>query len=207
MDYRQSKWLLLIFFLFFSNLVFAKFPVHLFIGISGGYGENSDAYANTGTDGVIRFAFGSLYPINSSFVIGDQVSFQTGTQIRLNNQITSVIGNGIVPVLLNTKTPIDFLFVGRYILHEPLFFQAKGGIAFINTTVTGADVQTKNTLLPEVQGGIGFNVYKRSRVTLSYQQFFGTTPTITTLSVTDGTYRLHGVPVWRGALLTFEHDL
>lgn len=207
MDCKQSKWLLLFFFLFFSNLVFAKFPIHLFIGISGGYGENSDAYANTGTDGVIRFAFGSLYPVNSKFVIGDQVGFQTSSQIRLNNQITSAIGNGIVPVLINTKTPIDFLLVGRYILNEPLFFQVKGGVVFVNSTVTGADVQTQNTLLPEVQAGIGFNVYKRSRVTLSYQQFFGTTPVITPLDVSQGTYRLHGVPDWRGALLTFEHDL
>ena len=83
-----------------------------------------------------------------------------------------------MPVLLNTKTPIDFLLFGRYVLHEPLFFQAKGGAVFINSTVTGADVQTQNTILPEVQAGIGFNAYKRSRVTLSYQQFFGSTPII-----------------------------
>jgi len=178
MDMRQSKWLFLFFPLFFSNQVLAKVPIHLFIGLSGGYGQNSDAYATTGTDGVIRFAFGSILPINSSFVIGDQIGFQTGTQIRLENQLTTPIGSGIVPVLLNTKTPIDFLLFGRYVLHEPLFFQAKGGAVFINSTVTGADVQTQNTILPEVQAGIGFNAYKRSRVTLSYQQFFGSTPII-----------------------------
>ncbi|MBP6917762.1 MAG: hypothetical protein KBB94_02460 [Legionellaceae bacterium] len=207
MNVRQSKWLFLFFPLFFSNQVFAKIPVHLFIGLSGGYGQNSDAYENTGTDGAIRFDFGSILPINSFFVIGDQIGFQTGSQIRLNNQLTSPIGSGIVPVLLNTKTPIDFLLFGRYVLHEPLFFQAKGGAVFISSTVTGADVQTKNTILPEVQAGIGFNAYKRSRVTLSYQQFFGNTPIISSLAPNQGTYQVKGIPVWRGALLTFEHDL
>ena len=75
MDMRQSKWLFLFFPLFFSNQVLAKVPIHLFIGLSGGYGQNSDAYATTGTDGVIRFAFGSILHINSSFVIGDQIGF------------------------------------------------------------------------------------------------------------------------------------
>lgn len=204
---RQNKGWFLIFFVFFALPSFAKSPAHLFIGISGGYGINSNAFENTGTDGLIRFAFGSLIPINSRLVIGDQIGFQTGTQIRLNNQITASIGNGIVPVLLNTKTPIDFLLVGRYILNEPLFFQAKAGAVFINSTVTGADVKTKNAILPDIQAGIGFNVYKRSRVTLSYQQFFGNTPIITAVNGNEGIYQLKGVPIWRGALLTFEHDL
>ncbi len=191
----------------FSNQVMANMPIHLFIGISGGYGINEDSYQNTGTDGVIRFSFGSLLPVNSVFTIGEQIGFQTGSQIRLDNQITSLMGNGIVPVFLNTKTPIDFLLIGRYTLHEPLFFQAKGGVALIGSTVSGADIQTQNTWVPEVQVGIGFYAYKRSRVTLSYQQFFGSTPVITPVDITQGTYQLRGTPTWRAALLTFEHDL
>lgn len=206
MDGRQSKWMLFFFILFFSATVLAKRP-HLFIGISGGYGNYEDSFQNTGTNGLIRFSFGSLYPINSSFVIGNQLGFQTGAQIRLDNSLTSTMGSGIVPVFLNTKTPIDFLAIGRYNFHEPLFFQIKGGIALFSSTVSGGDIQTKNSWLPDLQAGIGFNVYKRSRVTMSYQQFFGSTPTVTPLDITEGTYRLRGIPTWRAAVLTFEHDL
>lgn len=193
--------------LFFSNPLWAKLPVHLFIGISGGYGDWDDAYASTGTNGLIRFAFGSLWPINSAFVLGDQLGFQTGSQIRLASRITEVMGNGNVPTVLNIKNPIDFLLLGRYVLHEPLFFQVKGGGVFVSSTISGADMLTKNTFIPEVQAGMGFNVYKRSRVTVSYQQFFGTDLVITQIDPIEGTYHLQGVPTWRGILLTFEHDL
>ena len=207
MDGRPLKFLFFSWLLVFSNYALATIPAHLFIGISGGYGQNSDAYSSTGSDGVISFSFGSLIPINSSFVIGDQIGFQTGSQIRLNNSITALMGDGNVPVFVNTKTPIDLLLIGRYQFEEPLFFQVKGGIVFISSTVSGADIQTQNTLVPELQAGIGFNAYKRSRVTLSYQEFFGKPIVISQLDVTQGTYMLRGTPDWRGALLTFEHDM
>lgn len=207
MDGRLSKILIFCWLIFFSNHILAEIPARLFIGISGGYGQNSDAYSGTGTDGVIRFSFGSLIPINSTFVIGSQIGFQTGSQIRLTNSITNNMGDGIVPVFINTKTPIDLLLIGRYEFQQPLFFQAKGGIVFLSSTVSGADIQTQNTFIPELQAGIGFNAYKRSRVTLSYQEFFGKPIVISQLDVTQGTYMLTGTPAWRGALLTFEHDM
>lgn len=203
--YKQYTLFFCIF--FFSNPLWAKSPIHLFIGISGGYGEWDAAYASTGTNGLIRFAFGSLWPINSAFVIGDQLGFQTGSQIRLASHITEVLGGGNVPAVLNVKNPIDFLLLGRYVLHEPLFFQVKGGAVFFSSTVSGADISTNNTYIPEVQAGIGFNVYKRSRVTVSYQQFFGTKLEISPVDPIEGTYHLYGVPTWRGVVLTFEHDL
>jgi hypothetical protein len=206
MDDKRRKGLFLLWILCFSLPALAKVP-RLFIGISGGYGNYADAFQNTGTTGIIRFSFGSLLPINSSFVIGNQIAFQTGSQIRLSNAITTSMGNAIVPVFISTKTPIDFLLIGRYNFQEPLFFELKGGVAVFSSTISGADIQTKDSWLPEVPVGMGFNVYKRSRVTLGYQQFFGSTPIITPLDITAGTYFLKGIPMWRGALLTFEHDM
>lgn len=199
----------LVFFLllFFSNPLWAKYPVHLFIGISGGYGESDSAYLSTGTNGLIGFTFGSLWPINSTFVIGDQLGFQTGSQIRLSSSTTAIMGNGNVPAVLNIKNPIDFLVIGRYLFHEPMFFQIKGGGVFISSTVSGADMVAQNNFIPEIQAGIGFNAYKRSRVTISYQQFFGSDLVISPVDPIEGTYHLQGTPTWRGIILTFEHDL
>lgn len=205
--FRYYQNVVFLFFIFFSNFLWAKSPIHLFMGISGGYGEASDAYASTGSNGLIRFAFGSLWPINSSFVVGDQLGFQTGSQIRLTNQVTEILGTGNVPPVLNTKNPIDFLLIGRYILHEPLFFQVKGGYAFISSTVSGADITVSNSFIPEIQIGLGFNTYKRSRVTFSYQKLYGKSLSLSVIDLTKGTYQLDGTPSWQGVLLTFEHDL
>lgn len=208
MNRKQCKPFFLVIFLFFSQYVSSSGQFgHAFAAFSGGYGKIEDSYQNTGTSGIIRVAFGSLVQVHPSIHLGAQIGFQTSTQFRLNNDITLKMGSSTVPVFETTKTPIDFLFINRYELYKPLFFQVKGGVALITSTATGADLQTGVNWLPEVQAGMGINIYKRSRFTLSYQQFFGTTPIITPLDITQGTYKISGSPTWRGVLLAFEHDL
>ena len=79
------------FFCLFSSSITAS-SLRLFVGFSGGYGEMTDTYQNTGTGGIIRFAFGSLMHLNSKFDMGEQIGFQTSSQFRLGNQITNLLG-------------------------------------------------------------------------------------------------------------------
>lgn len=207
MDIRQARLVFLVIFLFFSNQIFSATPLHLFLALSGGYGRAQDSYQSTGTNGLIRFGCGSTFQVDPMFAIGQEIGFQTSNQVRLNSQITPDMGTNSVPVFVNSKTPIDFLALGRVVFYHPIFLQVKGGMAFVGSTATGADIQTENAWVPEVQIGVGINISNRSRIILSYQEFFGTTPIVSVLDATNGTYLLKGSPTWQGELLTFQHDL
>jgi len=206
MHHQLSKCLSLILPLFFSSVLYAyaKFPANLYVALSGGYGETGFAYKDTGTSSVIRLGLGSLWHASSAFSFGEEIGFQTSNQIRLDSEITRVLGANVVPVFLNIKTPIDFLFMGRFLFYDPVFFQAKGGVVFIGSTVTGSDIQSTNVWLPEMQLGLGIHVSEHSRITLSYQQFFGSEPMVAPLDIEKGTSVLKHMPDWHGGLLTLE---
>lgn len=209
MGSRANSYFVVIVTLFFSSTLFAytKFPANLYIGLSGGYGETQNSYQTTGVNSLIRFAIGSSWIANPSLTFGEEIGFQTGNQVRLDSQVTGILGDNIVPVFLNIKTPVDFLLMGRLLFYEPVFFQAKGGLVFIGSTVTGADIQATNAWLPEVQLGMGIHLSENSRIILNYQQFFGSEPVITLIDVTQGTSKLTGMPNWHGGLLTLELSL
>ncbi|MCR9192335.1 MAG: hypothetical protein NXI01_06705 [Gammaproteobacteria bacterium] len=203
---QLSKYLCLILSLFFSSALsaYAKFPASLYVALSGGYGETGFAYRDTGTSSVVRLGLGTLWHANSVVTFGEEIGFQTSNQIRLDSETTRVLGANVVPIFLNIKTPVDLLLMGRYLFCDPVFFQAKGGVVFIGSTVTGSDIQSTNVWLPEMQLGLGIHVSDHSRITLSYQQFFGSQPVITPLDIEQGTSVLKNMPDWHGGLLTLE---
>ena len=216
MDCRIKSTVISLVFLLFSQITFASnlsktltLPNDIYIGLSGGYGQSQQAYENTGLSSLLRIDFGSLWEvnkwhINNKLLLGTELGFQTGNQIRLNKSIVETNGNLGVPVYLNTKTPIDMLFVAKWVFYKSFFVEAKGGAAYITSQVTGGDVQTNNSWLPELQTGFGLGLSRHSRVVLAYQRYFGKKVKITSVDPIEGISLLSGIPTWQAFLLTIE---
>jgi len=204
---------ILIIALLLSKLNFAAPPFYepfipndLYLGFSGGYGKAQQAFENTGTSSLLRIAFGSLWSLNTQTLIGGELGFQTGNQMRLSEE-TLTKNNGTVnavPIYLNTKTPIDFLFVTKRFCSKRFFLEGKAGASLISSEMTNADIKTNNAWLPEVQAGLGFNLSDHSRLLVGYQQYFGKPIKITELNPDEGTLQASGIPTWQAFLFTVE---
>ena len=136
-------------------------------------------------------------------LFGPELGFQTGNQIRLSQSLLTG-GDNAVPVYLNTKTPIDILFVSKWVFHKPFFVEAKGGVAYISAEATGGDIKTNNSWLPDLQAGIGVGLSTHSRLVLAYQRFFGKAVKISTVDINEGISALSGMPTWQAFLFTIE---
>ena len=204
---------ILIITLLLSKLNFAAIPFNeliipndLYLGFSGGYGESQQAFENTGTSSLLRIAFGSLWSLNPRTLIGGELGFQTGNQMRLSEE-TLTKNNGTlnaVPLYLNTKTPIDFLFVTKRFFNKRFFLEGKAGASLISAEMTNADIKTSNAWLAEVQAGLGFNLSDHSRLIVGYQQYFGKQIKIRVLNPDEGTLQASGIPTWQAFLFTVE---
>lgn len=188
----------------FNRYNFLIPPSDLYVGLSGGYGQAQQAYQNTGLSSLIRFSFGSLWTIKQKLFLGPEVGFQTGNQIRLKTQAIGEISESGVPIYLNTKTPVDFLLVGKWLFYKPFFVEAKGGYAYISSEATGADIETNNLWLPDLQVGVGMGLTEHSRLILAYQRFFGKKININLLDTEQGIYSLSALPTWQSFLFTIE---
>ena len=195
----------------FSAQILKKFkrPDDIYLALSGGFGQSQQAHENTGMSGLLRIGFGSLWHVNKwgldkNLLLGAELGFQTGNQTRLATEIPVAGATNAVPLYLNTKTPVDALFVAKFLLDKPFFIEAKGGAVYLSAEVTGADISTQNTVLPELQVGIGMGLSRRSRLLIAYQRYFGNSIQITTLNKTEGISQLTGIPTWQACLFTIE---
>ncbi|MDP3560824.1 MAG: hypothetical protein Q8R83_01425 [Legionellaceae bacterium] len=210
--FKKTFLFLVVFFcvnpLFAGNWVdyaqFMRKHFDLYLPLSGGYGYLQHAEYKTGFSGVLRFGLGSRWRVNDTLQLGTELGFQTGESMLMNAETTEVLGPNALPVSLTIKPPIDFLLTVKYDIYKPVFAELKGGVAYLNTMVSGADMLTSQVWLPEIQAGMGMRFSSNIALVVSYQRFFGQNPKVINLNLLSGISTLRGIPTWQALLLTAE---
>lgn len=175
-----------------------------YMPISGGYGYLKDASLDTAYSGLIRVGIGSRWRINQKLQLGSEVGFQSGMQMLMSEESTKTLWSNPLPLTLIIKSPIDLLLTAKYKFYRSFFFEAKGGAAYLNTLVSGADVVTSQTWMPAVESGVGFDFSSKLSLLINYQGFYGKTPQLSQSEPLAGVLRLHNIPTWQAIMFTIE---
>lgn len=175
-----------------------------YMGLSIGSGESQNTANNTGKTSLLRISLGSLYSFTPDFSLGAEIGAQTENEVLLNADATRAFHADMPPLFLTVKPSIDLLAEAKYHFDLPIFLEAKAGAVYLRTMTDNADIQSDSTWRPEIQVGAGYDITNISRIILSYQRFFGQTPTFSHINYTSGTADLNHVPTWQAALLTLE---
>ena len=190
-----------------SLLQWMRENIVLYVPIAGGYGYLKDAEMETAFTGVVRVGLGSRFHLGQYLQLGSEVGFQTGSQMKMNDQIVNALGQNALPVTLIIKAPVDILLTAKYNFYKDYFIEAKGGAAYLNTMISGADVTTNQVWMSDVQAGFGIDWSPRSSVLINYQGFYGHQPYLTEIGAFSGLYELHRIPTWQAIMFTIELKL
>ncbi|MBX3709606.1 MAG: hypothetical protein KIT56_08125 [Gammaproteobacteria bacterium] len=203
-------------FYFFILLVFSscsyaeitQLPAQAYAALTAGYGRFKHGSQGSGETSVGRVAVGSLGHLSQNVLWGGELGVQSGNRMQLSNDIAAVFGyTSASPILLTIKPPIDILAILKYHFNNSFFLQIKAGAVYVRTMTDLVEISSESKLMPEAQIGAGFDLTCRTRVVLSYQQFFGRSPTLSNVDPTTGTANLHHVPSWQAGMVSFEVDL
>lgn len=202
--------------IFLTSLAFSSFvhaqatnsSPHAYAAFTAGYGTFQDTSAGTGDTTVARIAIGSLYEFNQNAAFGGEIGVQSGNHMMLSNDVAAAFGyTSAAPLYLTVKPPVDFLAVLRCHFNAPVFVQVKTGAVYLRTMTDAISIPSESKWLPEVQVGAGFDLTCRTRMVLSYQRFFGQSPTLENVNSVTGTANLDHVPTWQAGMISFETDL
>ncbi len=185
-------------------LQFLKSHLEFYLPLSGGYGYLKDAQFETAFSGLIRVGIGSRWRVNEKLQLGTEAGFQTGMQMLMNQQTTQELWSNALPLTLIIKSPVDLLVTAKYKIFRSFFLETKGGAAYLNTLVSGADVITSQTWMPAVEAGVGFDFSSKISFLINYQGFFGKTPKLTQSDPFSGVLKLHNIPTWQAIMFTAE---
>jgi len=207
----SGKWILRFFtFLAFSNCCYAQVThpaPQAYAALSAGYGKFQNTSNGSGDTPVARLAIGSLWELNQNALLGGEVGIQSGNRMQLSNDVAAAFGyTSTPPLFLTVKLPVDILAVLKYHFAAPVFVQVKAGAVYLRTMTDSPDITSESTVMPEVQVGAGYDLTCRTRVVLSYQQFFGQTPGLRNINPATGTANLKHVPSWQAGMISFETD-
>lgn len=185
-------------------LQYLKSHLEFYLPLSGGYGYLKDAQFETAFSGLIRVGIGSRWLVNEKLQLGTEAGFQTGMQMLMNQQATKGLWSNALPLTLIIKSPIDLLVTAKYKVYRSFFLEAKGGAAYLNTLVSGADVITSQTWMPAVESGVGVELSSKVSLLINYQSFFGKSPRLTQSDPLSGVLELHNIPTWQAIMFTAE---
>lgn len=179
-----------------------------YTAFTAGYGKFQNASQGSGETPVGRIAIGTLWQLNKNVLLGGEIGIQSGNRMQLSNNVAAAFGySSSLPLFLTVKLPIDMLAVLKYHFESPFFVQIKPGVVYLRTMTDSIDIPSQSKLLPELQVGAGFDLTCNTRIVLSYQQFFGQTPTLTNINSATGTANLNHVPSWQAGIISFEIDM
>ncbi len=161
-----------------NNFFIAKqwLPLHLSVGVYGGYGASSGAYQQDGQATQGRLAFGLSTPQNNNLSLGAEAGVQSGNTMRLYASPALITTAGGLPIQSTLKPFVDFLLTarGKILPNAPLYAMLKGGIAYRQLTL---DDRTSSQdglrqVNGEFQAGLAYSLTDRATVTAFYQGIY-----------------------------------
>ncbi len=189
---------------YLQYIEYLRSHLEFYLPISGGYGYLKDAEYETAFSGLLRVGLGSRWRVSEKLRLGSEAGFQTGMQMLMNEASTQTLWSNALPLTLIIKSPIDLLLTVKYNFYKTIFIETKGGAAYLNTMVSGADVVTSQTWMPNIQSGIGIDFTSNVSLLVNYQRFFGKTPQLSELDPLASILKLQHVPTWQAIMFTAE---
>lgn len=189
---------------YLEYIEYLRSHLEFYVPISGGYGYLKDAEYETAFSGLLRVGLGSRWRVSEKLRLGTETGFQTGMQMLMNEASTETLWSNALPLTLIIKSPIDLLLTVKYHVYKSIFVETKGGVAYLNTMVSGADVVTSQSWMPDIQAGMGIDFSSNVSLLINYQRFFGKTPQLSELDPLASILKLHHVPTWQAIMFTAE---
>lgn len=169
-------------------------PWSLEVGL--GYGRYLDMYRNDGNTVLSRIGIGKELLNYDLFHGGAELGVQSGnnSRPRVSQSVLNQLGGLQIDSVI--KPMLDLLLTARFYPNccTPIFGQLKAGATWRIWQFTRTTVNDISKVDPEIQVGIGYDVNRFFRLSLSYQGIFGQNANFNTKCPTCSTRMWGGIP-------------
>lgn len=180
-----------------------------YVGAYGGYGSVSGGYQQDGNFAQGRFVMGLHTPVYQQLIVGTELGFQSGNDMRLEASSAVIDTAGGLPIQATLKPVVDLLLTvkGQFKPESSVFYVVKGGIAYrqlqLENRTSSRDSLSK--VNGELQIGLGYSITPQMMVTAFYQGIYGSSNADVGLD-TNEDVTISSIPTQQAVFLGVEYS-